>query len=381
MRNPTDRSFNQLLNATTADEIIPAIAQCCWEVRGNEGKPPHLTTSKLWYALPSELDYFANIQCALDREWERWQSMAYSHLFECFRAIGLDVQAIPIEQWNIMGNMERNQAVYFVWENNALLFSETPDWIKEILSIDNFTRAADITAEAKRAFTDKYTEPQRQCAHFDQLYIDLSSLIHYVTQHFTRRIPEHIPEHMRPTTDEERKEVYLLMMNEKLKRIHSFWKFCYEKNDSLSHPFTPFIRAWLTEQTAKHINKEYDRTHTVAVLRSGIAWQHSGCRSGYGWCWTIACYYSQFRADTSESTHAVGGRKRFNSARLSSVSHTMEWQIQKNNKKRCSFTWREDRGRGILSIRERRDKSRTQVRFRDAAPSIPPRLERSTNFR
>ena len=249
MRNPTDRSFNQLLNATTADEIIPTMTQCCWEADGSEGESPHLTTSKLWYALPSELDYCANIRGALDREWERWQSMAYSYLFDCFRAIGLDVQAIPIEQWDIMGDMERNQAVYFVWENNALLFSETPDWIKEILSIDNFTRAADITAEAKRAFTDKYTETQRQCAHFDQLYIDLSSLIHYVTQHFTRRIPEHIPEHMRPTTDEERKEVYLLLMNEKLERIHSFWKFCYEKKNFLSHPFVPFIKAWLQQQS------------------------------------------------------------------------------------------------------------------------------------
>ena len=269
MRNPTNHSFNQLLNATTADEIIPALIQCRWEAAGNEGKSPHLTTSKLWYALPSELDYFANIRGALDGEWERWQSMAYSYLFQCFRAIGLDVQAIPIEQWHIMSDIERNQAVYFVWENDALLFSETPDWIKEILSRDSFTRVADITAEVKRVFTDKYTETQRQCAHFEQLYINLSSLIHYVTQHFTRRIPEHIPEHMRPTTDEERKEVYLLLMNEKLERIHSFWKFCYKKKNSLSHPLVPFIRAWLTEQTAKHINKEYDRTHTVAVLRSG----------------------------------------------------------------------------------------------------------------
>ena len=249
MRDPTDRSFNQLFNAIIADEIISAIIQCCWEAAGNKGEPLHLTASDLWYALPSELDYFANIRGALDGEWERWQSMAYGHLFDCFRAIGLEVQSTPIEQWNIMEDMERNQAVHFVWDNEVLLFSETPDWIGEILLIDNFTRSADINDAVKEVFTDKYTESQRQCANFDRLYIDLSSLIHYITQHYTKRIPEHIPEHKRPTTVEDIKEVYLLVMNEKLESIHAFWKFCYQKKNSLSHPLVPFIKVWLQQQS------------------------------------------------------------------------------------------------------------------------------------
>ena len=189
MRTPTSRSFKQLLKATNAEEIVPPLVLCCWEAGGYEGKPPNID---LLNALPCELNHLANIRGAFDRNFDRWQSETYFILFECFRAIGLEVQSISIGQWNQMDDQQRNQAVHFVWENDVLLFSETPDWIAGIIEIDTFTKVADITDETTQLFLDKYTEQQKQCAEFDRLYIDLSSLIRYITQPNTKRIPKHL---------------------------------------------------------------------------------------------------------------------------------------------------------------------------------------------
>ena len=241
-------SFKQLLKATTAEEIVPSLVQCCWEALGNEGEPPNLD---LLNALPCELDHLANIRGAFDRNFDRWQSETYSHLFDYFRAIGLEVQSTPIEQWNLMDDQQRDQAVHFVWENDVLLFSETPDWIAGIIEIVAFTKVADITDETTQLFLDKYTEKQKQCAEFDRLYTDLSSLIHYITQPDTKRIPKHL----RQNIEEARFE-----------RFHSFWKFCYRRNDSLPHLFAPMVRAWLTEQIAKPIPREYERKHPGSIL-------------------------------------------------------------------------------------------------------------------
>ena len=78
-----------LTPTSSGDEIISTIAQIEWKQIGNNGDPPSID---LWYALPSELDYHGSIRGALDRDLNRWQSEAYSHFFDCFRAIGLDVR-------------------------------------------------------------------------------------------------------------------------------------------------------------------------------------------------------------------------------------------------------------------------------------------------
>ena len=41
---PTSRSFNRLLRATTAEEILNALTTCCWETLGDSGEPPSLPT-------------------------------------------------------------------------------------------------------------------------------------------------------------------------------------------------------------------------------------------------------------------------------------------------------------------------------------------------
>ena len=58
---------------------------------------------------------------------------------------------------------------------------------------------------------------------------------------------------------------------ERLQWIHKAWEKADEDNPELEipHPLSTIIRAWLHEQTSKHINREYDRKHPVAILRSG----------------------------------------------------------------------------------------------------------------
>ena len=255
---PTSQTFRKLLNATRADTIVSALVQCCWNPDKNAGEPPPLTNIDLLNSMPSELDYSANIRGAFDSNFDRWQSEAYSHLFDCFRAIGLEVKATTREQWDIMNEAEWNQAVFFVFEGETLLSNETPDFIKWIKTDEMFLMRHDIDIgeELKETLAKKYTDAQRQSAEFDRLYLDLSSIIHYITQQpETTHISEDIPEDDRQRTQEVLNEVRLQRTNEKIERIHSFWKFCYRRDNSLSHPLAPAVRECLIDQTHRTVNE------------------------------------------------------------------------------------------------------------------------------
>ena len=57
---------------------------------------------------------------------------------------------------------------------------------------------------------------------------------------------------------------------ERIEAIHKEWLEVREYvPGGIPHPLTPIVRAWLQDQTAKHITREYDRKHPVAMLRSG----------------------------------------------------------------------------------------------------------------
>ena len=255
-----------------AGEIISTISQIEWKQMGNDGDPPPID---LWYALPSELDHHGSIRGALDRDLNRWQSEAYLLLFECFRAIGLDVQKVTLAEWEQIDVKEGDtpeiydekmqkldEAVYFVFDQNKLLFNENPGWIASILEINNFlTMDSDkIYNQHRELIPFGYSEKQRQCARFDSLYFDLSSLIHYITQHYTTRSRKKKidPQTVIP--------IYLRIMAEKIETIYSFWEFCRKFNKSLKPPLVPMVRACLIEQAAKPITREYDQTHPGSAL-------------------------------------------------------------------------------------------------------------------
>ena len=243
--------FNKLLNAEKADKIVSALIKCCWEALGNDGEPPALTS--LEYALPSELDHHGSIRSALDRNLNRWQSKVYFLLFECFRAIGLDVRKATITEWEQIDVREGDsseiydekmlkldEAVYFVFDQETLLFNENPEWIASILEINNFsTMDSDkIYNQHRKLIPFEYSEEQKKCASFDRLYFDLSSLIHYITQHYTThsRKKKIDTQPVRP--------ISLRIMAEQIESIHSFWKFCRQIDNSLKHPLAPIIRQW-----------------------------------------------------------------------------------------------------------------------------------------
>ena len=71
-----------------------------------------------------------------------------------------------------------DEAVYFVFEQEKLLFNENPDWIASILEINNFLAmdSDKIYNQHRELIPFGYSEEQRQCANFDRLYSDLSSL-------------------------------------------------------------------------------------------------------------------------------------------------------------------------------------------------------------
>ena len=269
---PTSQSFNHLLKAATAEEIMQALITCCWEALGNDGEPPPLTSIR--YALPSELDHQGSIRGALDRDLNRWQSETYSHLFDCFRAIGLDVRKVALAEWEQMDvkdgdapeiydeKMQKlDEAVYFVFDQEKLLFSENPDWIARLLEENNFlTMDSDEIYNRHKNLIAKYSESQRKCADFDHLYFDLSSLIHYTTQHYTThsRTNKIAPQTVIPT--------YLRITAEKMESLHRFWKFCRQIDNSLKHPLAPITKTWLQDRTAKYITREYDHKHPVAII-------------------------------------------------------------------------------------------------------------------
>ena len=59
---------------------------------------------------------------------------------------------------------------------------------------------------------------------------------------------------------------------ERLQWLQKAWEKAREDHPDLKipHPLSTIIRAWLQEQTAKHINREYDRRHPVAIIEKSV---------------------------------------------------------------------------------------------------------------
>ena len=56
------------------------------------------------------------------------------------------------------------------------------------------------------------------------------------------------------------------LRDESIEFVHNFWLNCWNKDNSMRHPLATLIQAWQQEQTAKHISKEHDRKHPVAII-------------------------------------------------------------------------------------------------------------------
>ena len=53
--------------------------------------------------------------------------------------------------------------------------------------------------------------------------------------------------------------------------VHQLWHEVNQKHQgAFTHPLAPIIRQWLTETTAKHISKEYNRKHPASVLKHPV---------------------------------------------------------------------------------------------------------------
>ena len=261
-----------------AGEIISTISQIEWKQIGNDGDPPPID---LWYALPSELDHHGAIRGALDRDFNSWQSEAYLLLFECFRAIGLDVRKATLTEWGKIDVKEGDtpeiydekmqildEAVYFVFDQNKLLFNENPGWIASILEINNFlTMDSDkIYNQHRELIPFGYSEKQRQCARFDSLYFDLSSLIHYITRHYATRSRA---KQIDPQTTI---SIYRRIMAEKIETIYSFWENCKKFDKSLKPPLAPIVRACLQEEQITKV--EPSRRRDSGLIASNIRNTH-----------------------------------------------------------------------------------------------------------
>ena len=51
-----------------------------------------------------------------------------------------------------------------------------------------------------------------------------------------------------------------------IEALNQLWVHSREHDENLKHPITPLIKAWQYDQNAKHISKEYDRKHPVAII-------------------------------------------------------------------------------------------------------------------
>ncbi len=56
--------------------------------------------------------------------------------------------------------------------------------------------------------------------------------------------------------------------NDGILAIHRIWTIATILNKKLKHPLAPIVRAWLIDQNAKHITKEYDDKHPVGVFKT-----------------------------------------------------------------------------------------------------------------
>ena len=222
MGKPSSQTFNKLLSATTADEIIDATSACAWEAEGNESPVPSPTLTELQtYTKTTEAPGWTVLVRSSGGRYDVYDDNEIEHMAQVAR---------------------RTIAVLSPGKN-----PEFP--IDAVLSmpIKTFQGSKDQDNPSELALA------QRKALATTQDLIDA----------FYYKVP---PEHFMPISQ------FILRTNgepssERLKWLQEAWLRARELDPTLPHPLGIVIKEWQQDQLAKPITKEYDTQYPAAVLK------------------------------------------------------------------------------------------------------------------
>jgi len=221
---PTFQSFNRLLEAVDAQEILDALIQCCWEAQGIEGEPP-LVTVESFHAFMKR--YRDEIEPTLDsredprpveppsEEPEIWHAKAWFWMKRCIQT-------------------HRKEKTSLSWDPEMRLL-----YVEKLNAIDDWE---DPTNHAEMEELLRQYGPT--------IFNDDTAQLRSEAQKSLLTLP-YLKLKIQPRENAE-----------KIERIHQLWIEAREFDETIKHPLAPIVKEWLTEQTHRTI-----KTATVDHVR------------------------------------------------------------------------------------------------------------------
>ena len=218
----------------TSDQILKILSKSIWEKDGNEGKPPYYPTPDELCQWMPPLDTQMMMQYHEEQplfhpesrlrdfpktpEPDKWQAQVWHRLKRCKLQHAIDVPAKfheveKTQSFRLPGTARK-------WEMTVPVF--------EILNPEEIKPRA-AAKIAIYAVLDAWNNEQP---------------------------PESVELHG------------IHCFSDGIVAIHQLWAEVNQRHPGkFSHPLAPIVQAWIQDQTAKHINPEYNRKHPVAILK------------------------------------------------------------------------------------------------------------------
>ena len=250
MGTPSSQTFNKLLKATTADEIIDATSTCVWEAEGNEPPGPSPTLTELQtFTKTTETPGWTVLVRSSSGRYDVYDDDEMERLAQVTRRT---IAVLPHRK-----NPDFPTDAVLSMPIKTLQ-EVKPQWSSEL--IEHFAHRIFLQVSSHQGSKDQdnpseLTSAQRKALATTQDLIDAFY-----------KVP---PEHFMPISQ------FILRTNgepsnERLKWLQKAWLRARKLNPTLPHPLGNVIKEWQQDQLAKPITKEYDTQYPVAVLKSPL---------------------------------------------------------------------------------------------------------------
>ena len=261
------QSFKSLLEAQTVLEAFHAVIKCCWYQDPNsEGDPPILALEDFQVFTRAEDEHPDFIVTTKPDRYDAVTRALIEHIAEKQKRdlIRLHEEMTKLEKMP-EGEKSALQDDLLRYVRKSRRIDPDRNWFRDQVIFDTLPKNIRAELEQRREQERGIEQQRYEDEHREEMIA--------TAEEFRRRAEENryriAPEHFEPYS------LHILRTAgeptaERGWWLHQGWLLAREDNPDLKHPFTPLVRAWLTEQSAKQITKEYDHKHPVATIEKSV---------------------------------------------------------------------------------------------------------------
>ena len=259
---------NSLTLLQRVDRIVIVSSEKAWELSGNTGETLIPKIHELQdFTQPQEASDWAVI---VSKSGDRYYVISYEDtlLFSLERTQELnELRANPNKQWDIIQIATMQQMASLMLFTRDMPHQNALPYETKKNLIDTFMQT--LETSTRELEEPPPSIPPEYLQHFEQEVQREVQQLQMASEHHAEALASFwsgelsadqlnaITNFMIRTRGEPTPERFLWLME------------TWAETPHLPNPAIPLIQAWQQEQTAKHINKDYDSKHPTAVLRSG----------------------------------------------------------------------------------------------------------------